>query len=110
MVVHVVVILVVVIVITVVLISVIIIVEITPHSARNASKQGWLLRNKTGHRRLTQHLAWCTAASLDMLPLSCRATPFASHHPSLVALCLSCHALPLLSPFASLVMLCFTVD
>ena len=48
-VVHVVVILVVVDVIVVILIIVIIIVEITPHSARNLSEQGWLLRYKTVH-------------------------------------------------------------
>jgi hypothetical protein len=100
----------VVIVIVVVLIAVIIIVEITPHSARNASKQGWLLRYKTVHCRLTHHLALCTAASLVMLPLSCSlVAPHPYVTPSLSCCALRC-ALPLLSRFSNLVALCLTVD
>ena len=80
-----------------VLIVIIIIIELTLHSVRNTSEQGWLLCNKMVHCHLLG------SASLVMLPLSFRAAPFRSRHPSLVTLHLSPLSLPLSSLVGSLV-------
>ena len=77
-------------------------IEITLHSARNASEQGWLLCNKTAHHPLLG------AASLVVLPLSFCAAPFTSRHPSLVALRLSLLLSPLSSLVASLLSRCLS--
>ena len=80
-------------VIVVVLIFVIIMVEITPHSARNASEHGWLLHKKrctaTSPPRLVHRCLSRHAASILSRPL------FMSGHSSPIAPRLSCRASPL---------------